>query len=92
MGPCRESSLNQNTFNKEKFTKIVRFQVLVEFNQDFIEIQNNIIKIGIKSRPIKGQANTEMVKKIAKHFGISTNNITILSGFKSKIKNIEINI
>lgn len=49
-----------------------------------------MIRIGIKSKPVKGQANIELVKKIAKHFGISSNQIKILSGFKSTTKNIEI--
>ena len=66
------------------------FTVYVKFQKDFVEIDRNEIKIGIKSRPIKGKANKEIIKKLTKHFGISDSQITIKSGHKSKIKLIEI--
>jgi hypothetical protein len=66
------------------------YKVQVGFSKDILEIKENIIHIGIKSKPIKGEANKEMIKKIAKHFGISTALIQIKSGNKSKEKIIEI--
>ena len=62
------------------------YEVNVEFNREFISIEENQIVIGIKSKPIKGEANKEIIKKIAKHFGISTSLIQIKSGHKSKQK------
>jgi hypothetical protein len=56
----------------------------------FIEIQDNQINIGIKSKPIKGEANKEIIKKLAKHFGVSTTLVKIKSGHKSREKIIEI--
>jgi len=66
------------------------YKVLVEFSKEFLEIQDNQINIGIKSKPIKGEANKEIIKKLAKHFGISTALVHIKSGHKSKQKIIEI--
>lgn len=66
------------------------YHVFVEFNKDFVDVVGNQITIGIRSKPIGGAANKEIIKKIAKHFGISSANIAIKSGHKSKDKIIEI--
>ena len=42
------------------------------------------------AKPIKGEANVELVKKIAKHFGISYYNVRIVSGEKSREKIVEV--
>jgi len=68
----------------------VLYEVNVEFNKEFLNIKENKITIGIKSKPIKGEANKEIIKKIAKHFGISTSLVQIKSGHKSKQKIIQI--
>ena len=66
------------------------YKVQVEFSKDILEVKEDAIHIGIKSKPIKGEANKEIIKKIAKHFGISTAIIQIKSGYKSQEKIIEI--
>ena len=66
------------------------YTVNVEFNKDFLTIKENQIIVGIKSRPIKGEANKEIIKKLARHFKISTSLIQIKSGQRSKQKIIEI--
>ncbi len=66
------------------------YKVQVEFSKEFLEIQDNQINIGIKSKPIKGEANKEIIKKLAKHFGVSTTLVHIKSGYKSQKKIIEI--
>ena len=66
------------------------YQVHVEFNQEILEISGNQIIIGIKSKPVRGEANKEIIKKLSKHFGISSMKILIKSGHKSKNKIIEI--
>jgi uncharacterized protein (TIGR00251 family) len=68
----------------------VLYEVNVEFNKEFLNIKENQITIGIKSRPIKGDANKEIIKKLAKHFGASMSLIQIKSGHKSKQKIIQI--
>jgi len=68
----------------------VLYEVNVEFNKEFLNIKETQITIGIKSKPIKGEANKEIIKKLAKHFRVSTSLIQIKSGHKSKQKIIQI--
>ncbi len=66
------------------------YKVKVEFSKEFLEIQDDQINIGIKSKLIKGEANKEIIKKLAKHFGVSTTLVHIKSGYKSHKKIIKI--
>ena len=68
----------------------VLYEVNVEFNKEFLNIKENQITIGIKSKPIKGEANKEIIKKLAKHFRVSTSLVQIKSGHKAKQKIIQI--
>ncbi|MFB5623731.1 MAG: DUF167 domain-containing protein [Nitrosopumilus sp.] len=77
-------------FNQNNFPKDLIYKVKVEFSREFLEIQNDQINIGIRSKPIKGEANKEIIKKIAKHFKISTSLIQIKSGHKASEKIIEV--
>jgi uncharacterized protein YggU (UPF0235/DUF167 family) len=51
------------------------YKVQIEFSKEFLEIKENQINIGIKSKPIKGEANKEIIKKLAKHFRVSTTHV-----------------
>lgn len=66
------------------------YTVYVEFNKDFVTVSGTEIIVGIKSKPIEGAANKEIIKKLARHFRISSANIAIKSGHKSKTKIVEI--
>ena len=66
------------------------YKVQVEFSKEILEINKDQITIGIKTRPVKGEANKEIIKRLAKHFRISTGIIHIKSGHKSQQKIIEI--
>ena len=66
------------------------YKVHVKFSKEILEIINDEIIIGIESKPIKGEANKEIIEKIAKHFRISTVLVQIKSGHKSLEKIIEI--
>jgi uncharacterized protein YggU (UPF0235/DUF167 family) len=46
----------------------VIYKVQVEFSKEFFEIKENQIRIGIKSNPVKGEANKELIKKNFKTF------------------------
>lgn len=61
----------------------------VIFKQEFVEISDNQITIGIKNKPINGVANKEVIHKLAKYFDISSSNVIVKSGTKSKEKIIE---
>jgi len=66
------------------------YKIQVEFSRDYFEIEKSKIRIGIKSKPIKGKANKEIIKKIADYFKISSTLVQIKSGHKSDEKIIEI--
>ena len=66
------------------------YKVFVEFQKDFVKVEGNQVTIGVKSKPIKGEANKEIIKKLAKHFGVSSSSVTIRSGKKTKKKIVEI--
>ena len=70
--------------------KILIYKVQVSFSKETIEVNNDKINIGIKLKPIKGQANKEIIKKLAKYFKTTTKNIQIKSGHKAQQKIIEI--
>ena len=42
------------------------------------------------AKPLKGKANSEIIRKIAKHFGISRSNVKIVAGAKSMNKVVEV--
>jgi len=66
------------------------YKVQVEFYKEFLEINRDQISIGIKSKPVNGEANKEAIKQLAKHFGVSTALVHIRSCLKSREKVIEI--
>lgn len=73
-------------------TKEEYYNLHVKFdNNNYLKIDdNNNIEISIKSRPENGDANREIIKKLAKHFNIFYKDITIVSGMKSRNKIIKI--
>lgn len=68
----------------------MRYRVVVKHNAKYFIVEGETIRIGLTNRPINGKANRELVRKLAKHFQVSTSNIKILSGLKSRNKTIEI--
>lgn len=66
------------------------YKLNVEFHSDSINIEKNEITIGVKSKPLNGEANKEIIKKLSKYFVVSTSSVKIRSGYKSKQKIIEI--
>jgi len=66
------------------------YKVSVSFHKDFIEIKDNQIEIGIMAMPMQGKANIEIIKKIAKHFGLSQSNVRIVAGKRSREKVVEV--
>jgi uncharacterized protein len=68
----------------------VIYKVSVTFHKDFIEVSNDEISVGIKSKPEKGEANKELIKKLSKHFNVPQSQVKITSGQKSRKKLIQI--
>jgi len=66
------------------------YSVSIVFQQDFVDVVDNHITIGVTAKPVDGKANKEIIKKLAKHFGVSSSKVVIKSGHRSKEKIIEI--
>ncbi len=66
------------------------YEIFVEFHKDFVKVEGNQITIGVRSKPVKGEANKEIIKKLAKHFGVPPSCVSIKSGQKTKKKIVEI--
>jgi len=47
-------------------------------------------KVWVKERPVQGQANIAITKALAKYFGVSISQVSLLSGHTSKQKVFEI--
>lgn len=62
----------------------------MEFNKDHIRVDADQIIVGVRSKPVDGEANKEVVKKIAKHFGVSSSKVSIRSGHRNRDKIIQI--
>ena len=68
----------------------MRYTIDVVLHQDFVEVDGDIIVVGLMCKPVKCAANRELVRKLAKHFKVSTAQIRIVSGLRSKRKVVEI--
>jgi uncharacterized protein (TIGR00251 family) len=68
----------------------MKYEVEVEFRKDFVKVDGKKIIVGLISRPEQGKANLELIKKLAEHFDISSSQVKIISGFKSRRKIVEI--
>lgn len=62
------------------------YKVTVFLHADYIEVKGDKIEIGVMSRPQRGKANSEIIKKIAKHFMVSRSIVRLVSGEKSRNK------
>lgn len=70
----------------------MRYSVSVKLHKDFVEVDEaaGSVTVGVKAQPAKGKANEEIVKKLAKHFGVPSSSVRIVSGAHSKQKTVEI--
>ena len=57
---------------------------------EIVGIHDGALKIRIASPPVDGAANAEIVRFLAKAFGVSKSDVFILSGETSKNKRIKI--
>jgi uncharacterized protein (TIGR00251 family) len=68
----------------------VKYDIEVTFHKDFIQVEKDKILVGLTSKPEKGKANTELIKKLAKHFNVPSSHVRIISGLKDRRKVVEI--
>ena len=57
---------------------------------EFSGLHGESLKIRIKAPPVEGKANSYLVKFLAKQFGVSKRDVTIISGELSREKRVRI--
>ena len=68
----------------------MKYEVEVKFHKNFIKVEGNKILVGLTSKPEKGKANLELIKKLAKYFKVPSSHVRIVSGLKSRRKIVEV--
>ena len=69
----------------------IRVTVLPKSSKsEIVEEQEGYFKIKLKSAPVKGEANTELIKILAKKYNVSKSRIGIVKGLKNKTKFVNI--
>ena len=71
------------------------YEVLVKPNAKKVKItklDDNTFEIHLKSQPIKGAANKELIVLLSKHFKVSKSSVEIIKGMKSTKKIIKIQL
>ncbi|MEO5857658.1 MAG: DUF167 domain-containing protein [Pyrinomonadaceae bacterium] len=77
------------TENEEAITFTVRVGPRASKNEIVGELEGSL-KIRISAPPVDGAANEEVVKVLAKAFGVAKSNVTIVSGETSKTKRVSV--
>ncbi len=73
----------------------MKIQVTVKANskqQKIEESADGSLIVRLKSPPVDGKANRELIEMLAKQFKVAKSQISIKSGLSSKNKLVEINI
>lgn len=58
---------------------------------EIIGFENDVLKVRISAPPVDGAANAELIKLLAKRFGVAKSEVSIVGGETSKNKRIKIN-
>jgi uncharacterized protein (TIGR00251 family) len=70
---------------------LLRVRVQTRASKDEINgIQNNALKVRIKAAPVDGKANRELVRFLAKIFGVGKTRVMLISGETSRTKRLRI--
>lgn len=71
----------------------VTFQVRViprSSRSEIVGEYDGALKVKLNAPPVDGAANAELIKLLAKEFGVSKSQVEILSGNTSKLKQIKV--
>lgn len=53
-------------------------------------IEDGFVILEVRSPPLAGKANRELVKSVAKFFGVSSSNVSIIGGIKDRNKIVRV--
>lgn len=78
---------------KQNFMTIFQIKVKPNSKQQTIQEEpDGSLTVRLKSAPVEGKANNELIKLLAERFDVPKSQITIQSGFSSKNKRVEISL
>lgn len=81
----------KNIFYEDKSGIMFNCKIVPKSSKNQISIlDNETLKINVKSPPVNGKANKELISFIAKKFGLKKKDVIIVSGEKSKNKKVKI--
>lgn len=70
---------------------LIQIKVKTKQKEASVEkVENNLYLIKVKSLPIEGKANLEVIDLLAKYFEVKKSQVKIKTGESSKIKLVEI--
>lgn len=79
-------------FNERPDSLILTVRVVPRASKsEIVGNHDGALKVRIAAPPVDGAANAELIKILAGTFGVSKNQIEILSGQTSKTKQVKIN-
>ena len=70
----------------------MKIEIRVKPNSKVEEIiqEEHSLSVKVKDPPVQGKANRAVIRLLAKHFGVPEGQVTILKGFTSRNKLIEV--
>ena len=87
--------MNQITIDIKKIVRLhkkgveINLQVLPRSSQSkIVGLYNDAVKIKLNKPPVDGQANAECLRVVAKYFGVSKTQVSVLRGISSHQKTI----
>ena len=57
---------------------------------EIVGVHDGALKVRLAAPPVDGQANEELIKLLAREFGVAKSDVSILSGQTSKTKQLAI--
>jgi uncharacterized protein (TIGR00251 family) len=83
--------------DKERDPIVTRIQVTVRVyprarNQLIEELPSGELKLKVKSPPVKGKANREVIEALSSYFRLSPSRISIIRGEKSRLKLVSLEV
>jgi hypothetical protein len=69
---------------------LVKIRAHTKTKNNKVVESDKCVDVYVNKAPVKGRANKEIIKMLAKYFKVKTNKIFLISGEKSKNKEFEI--
>ena len=68
----------------------ISIKVIPKSNRQEVKMVGGVIKVWLKSAPVDGKANAELIDILASKFSVKKSAIEISSGFSGKNKRVDI--